>query len=153
MLRHACVVTLVLLVTLSFGGMTTEEAQASDHGWHNRDLLNIWEWSVPYDSWDSFRMPKTEYERYFFAVEPYQSDYEPMPGFAEINVERQSTNELVCRGYVWETGTVLPKYQYCDDLRADHFYKIEWKIANPMTHIALYGVDPIAPVQHGDPLP
>ncbi len=146
---------MVLLVTIGMGGLTIQEAEADpeEHGWHHRQLLNTWEYDVPYAQWDSFRLAaEPEFERYFFQTESSLGVDSEGLAIAIVTVERQSTSELICRGIIFDS-VAMTKYQYCPGLRADHWFKIEYQILVPGAEIALYGVDPIKPVQNTDPLP
>lgn len=155
MLRHVCVVTLVLLVTMGLGGVTVQEAEADpeEHGWHHRQVLNTWDYTAPYAQHTSFRLQaEPEFDRYFFQTEMKGMSDSKGVAVAIVTIERQSTSELICRGTVFETD-VMTKYQYCPGLRPDHWYIIDYNILIPGTDISLVGVDPIKPGQSPPLLP
>jgi hypothetical protein len=160
MLRHACVVTMVLLVASGWGGgIIAQDAEAVIRGpggsWPDRVELRTFEFDVIFAQRDIFRLdydPKSpaeseqQFERYYFEIVPH-TGVEHGIASAIVEVTRQSTNDLVCRGTLYEFEG-LSKKQFCDDLRAGHWYAVEYVIPVP-ADIVLYGVNPIKPITGG----
>lgn len=148
MLRHVCVVLLALILTLNFGGLLVQEAEASDHGWGNRQLLELFEYQGAGLHQENFQLPfdagdfdSHDYERYVFELYAHQ----PLGGGSTsvfyVQVNNLGTNDVMCRGVLGDFFG-FNAHLYCDDLLSGHIYTITI-IATLPADLTLSGVNPI----------
>lgn len=149
MLRHVCVVSLALVLTLNLGGLLVQEGEASDHGWNNREVLETFEYQgigfesfvLPFDPADPERY---DFDRYIFEIHA-----DPAPGSGEsgasvFHVEVFTLEgDSVCDGLLWDFFG-FKGHLYCDGLRQGHHYEITI-IGTAPADLTLSGVNPIGP--------
>lgn len=150
MLRHVCVVSLTLVLTLNLGGLLVQEAQADDHGWNNREVLHTFDYEslgsqdthfvMPFDPADPDRW---DFDRYVFELHAHSF---PLggPGISVFHIEVVSLQgDTMCSGAVGNAFG-LGAHLYCDELRPGHHYDITIVGILP-ADLTLSGVNPIGP--------